>query len=334
MKVEEAQLALKGERHAEESRDSRETKKVFLNGGWQRFEDVFQGRKRAAGAESVAPPGRAKVACGESGEVKALIQKMLLAIIDAITRGGRVTVDGCKIAAGRRQGVPTTPEGPPEIAVAYERRERVVEQECTRFSACGEVRTADGRTVKFDLDLEMSRRTEVESVEAGVNTYRLKDPLVINFDGKAAELTASRFSFDLEGDGKAEDIPFVGVGSGFLALDRDGNGKVDDGRELFGALSGDGFADLAAYDGNRDGWLDEGDAAFGDLLVWSRGQDGEESLDALKDRGVGALYLGSADTEFSLKDGGDRMLGRVRASGIYLTEAGEAGTLQQVDLAV
>lgn len=331
MKVEEAQLALKGERHAEEIRESREEKKVFLNGEWQRFEDVFRGRKRAADA---APPEAGRVDCLGKGEIKALLHKLLLAIIDAITRGGGVAVDGCKAAPGRREALPSRPEGVPEIEVAYERRERVTEQECTRFSACGEVRTADGRTVKFDLELEMSRRSESESVETGIANYRLKDPLVINFDGKAAELASTRFSFDLEGDGGAEDIPFLKAGSGFLALDRNGNGRVDDGRELFGAASGDGFADLAAWDANRDGWLDEGDSAFAELLAWSRGADGKDSLASLEDRGVGALYLGSVGTEFSLKGGDGALQGKVRASGIYLTEEGEVGTLQQVDLAV
>jgi hypothetical protein len=54
----------------------------------------------------------------------------------------------------------------------------------------------------------------------------------------------------------------------------------------------------------------------------------------LKDKGVGALYLGSAETPFSLKDDDNRLRGEVRASGIYLREDGSTGALQQVDLAV
>ena len=49
----------------------------------------------------------------------------------------------------------------------------------------------------------------------------------------------------------------LGSGSGFLALDKNGNGKIDDGSELFGTKSGDGFADLAEYDSDGNGWIDE-----------------------------------------------------------------------------
>ena len=49
---------------------------------------------------------------------------------------------------------------------------------------------------------------------------------------------------------------------------------------------------------------------------------------------VGALYLGSAETPFALTDWGNARLGYVRASGVYLREDGNVGTMQQIDLAV
>ena len=51
----------------------------------------------------------------------------------------------------------------------------------------------------------------------------------------------------------------LGKGSGFLALDKDGNGKIDDGNELFGTKSSDGFGDLREYDSDGSGWIDEND---------------------------------------------------------------------------
>ena len=53
----------------------------------------------------------------------------------------------------------------------------------------------------------------------------------------------------------------------------------------------------------------------------------------LKEAGVGALYLGSADTEFSLKDAANNTNGVIRRTGMFLYEDGSSGTMQQLDLA-
>ena len=65
--------------------------------------------------------------------------------------------------------------------------------------------------------------------------------MVINFQGTGAELSDLRFTFDMDTDGMSEDNAFVGPGSGFLILDKNGDGVINDGRELFGPQSGDGF---------------------------------------------------------------------------------------------
>lgn len=216
----------------------------------------------------------------------------------------------------------------------YHAEETTLERESTQFSAQGIVRTADGREIQLSVELNMSR----EFISHTSLTVRagdaLKDPLVINFEGNAAELTRTKFAFDIDADGKTDQIAFVGPNSGFLALDRNGDGIINDGRELFGALSGNGFADLAAYDTDGDGWIDENDAVFARLLIWSRDAEGNDRLEGLLERNVGAIYLGQAATPFSLKDNDNALLGVVRASGIYLKEDGGAGTVQQLDLVV
>ena len=124
-------------------------------------------------------------------------------------------------------------------------------------------------------------------------------------------------------------------GSGFLALDKNGDGKINDGSELFGTRSGNGFADLAVYDEDGNGWIDENDEIFDKLRVWSKDKDGKDVLKTLKEADVGAIYLGSTNSQFSLTDKKDNeVLGAVRSTGIYLKEStGMAGTVQQVDLA-
>lgn len=216
----------------------------------------------------------------------------------------------------------------------YSLEEVHYESEASRFTAQGVVHTADGKEIRLALELNMSREfashTRV-SVRAG---DALKDPLVINFGGTAAQLTQTTFKFDLDVDGKADAMRFVAPGSGFIALDHNGDGRINDGRELFGAQSGDGFADLARHDDDGNGWIDQNDAVFDRLLVWTRDGDGEDRLQGLLQHGVGALYLGKAETPFALKDSANALQGAVRASGLYLREDGGAGTLQQIDLVV
>ena len=147
-------------------------------------------------------------------------------------------------------------------------------------------------------------------------------------------MSALRFDFDLDTDGRLDNIGFVGAGSGFLVLDKNGNGAVDNGRELFGALSGNGFADLAALDDDGNGWIDENDSAFDQLQVWQKDAQGQDRLRSLREAHVGALYLGRVASPFSVRDTQNQTLAEVRSTGVYLREDGGAGALQQIDLAV
>ena len=221
-----------------------------------------------------------------------------------------------------------------EIAWTRETSETISEHESTEFSSSGKVLTSDGRALDFTLELCMSRDFSCQRKTLESGKVVLRDPLVINFDGDAAELDGTRLAFDLDADGKVEAIPGLSCASGYLAIDRNGDGCVNDGRELFGTRSGDGFAELAALDSDGNHWLDEADAAFDALRVWQRDESGQSTLSSLRERGVGALYLGSSETPFALKDGDNALLGQVRASGLYLNEDGSAGSLQQIDLAV
>jgi hypothetical protein len=163
---------------------------------------------------------------------------------------------------------------------------------------------------------------------------RLFDPLVLNFNGGSAQLTERQFQFDLNADGRAERIALLRPGSGFLALDRNGDGKVNDGSELFGPQSGNGFAELARYDQDGNRFIDEADAIFQQLKVWTRDANGEQRLLALGQAGVGAIYLGHIGSEFTLEDGNREQVGQLRDSGFFLREDGTSGTVQQIDLVV
>lgn len=220
------------------------------------------------------------------------------------------------------------------FGIEYDRHESYSEAEQTNFAASGTVTTADGREIKFDLQLSMSRQYHEESdisLRLG-DAARKTDPLVLNFAGTAAQLSDQRFAFDLNADGSTENINFLTPGSGFLAFDRNGDGKINNGSELFGPTSGDGFQELAALDGDQNGWIDENDAAFKQLTLWTPDKTDKETLQSLTDAGVGAIALSRVTTPFDLKTNANELLGQIRTSGIFLHEAGTAGTIQQIDL--
>lgn len=211
----------------------------------------------------------------------------------------------------------------------------VSESESTTFASSGMVKTQDGRSIDFNIEVSMSRAFTSQINTLTTQNYIKTDPLVINLDTDIGSVTDQKFLFDLDSDGDEEEISFAGKGSGFLALDRNGDGRIGDGSELFGTKSGDGFKDLAAFDEDGNGWIDENDSIYSKLKVWTKDEDGNDFLINLKDADVGAIYLDNADTQFSLKDGNNRLNGEIKKTGIYLHEStGAAGTLNHVDLAV
>ncbi|MBF0202439.1 MAG: VCBS repeat-containing protein [Desulfamplus sp.] len=209
------------------------------------------------------------------------------------------------------------------------------ESEKTTFGAMGVVKTSSGEDISFGIGLEMSREFYREEKFQMTADAVLVDPLVVNFGGTPADLTDIRFKFDLDSDGEEESIPWLKSGSGFLVLDRNGDGKVNNGGELFGPATGRGFRELAELDDDGNGWIDENDGAYENLLVWSGSSPATAELKSLGEMGIGAISLASAETPFTIKEGvNNETLGQVRRTGIYLKEDGGAGTVQQLDLSV
>ncbi|SLM28610.1 hypothetical protein MTBBW1_1410027 [Desulfamplus magnetovallimortis] len=210
------------------------------------------------------------------------------------------------------------------------------EAETTKFQAQGTVRNASGEEINFSLNLDMAREYYSEERIQMTGDAVLVDPLVVNFGGSAADLTDVRFKFDLNSDGDDEEmIPWLKSGSGFLVFDRNKDGVVNNGSELFGPQSQNGFEELAQLDEDGNGWIDEGDSAFESLSVWSGASPETATLQGIRDKGIGAISVSSAETLFAVKEEeNNSTLGQIRRTGIYLEENGKAGTIQQLDLSV
>lgn len=215
--------------------------------------------------------------------------------------------------------------------------ETYMESEATSFQTTGCVMTADGRKIEFNLEMEMSRSFQATYEQSYETMYRhvdMCDPLVINLDNNIASVSDQKFFFDIDADGVLDEISELNAGSGYLALDKNGDGRIGDGSELFGPKSGDGFADLAQYDEDGNGWIDEDDAVWDKLLIWTKDENGKDQLYHISEKGIGAIALQHQSTEFSLNSMQDnRTNGMIRSSGIFLYENGNVGTVQHVDMA-
>ena len=210
------------------------------------------------------------------------------------------------------------------------------ETEETGFHASGRACTEDGRTIDFDINILMSRSyMEYMNVSIPTMADALCDPLVVNIGSDTADVRDQTFKFDLDADGTEDEISMLGKGSGFLALDKNGDGKINDGSELFGTKSGDGFGDLREYDSDGNGWIDENDDVFSKLKVWCKDENGKDILMDLKEADIGAIFLGEQQTEFSLGGADGYRDGVIRSTGVFLRESTDAaGTVQHVDLSL
>jgi hypothetical protein len=119
----------------------------------------------------------------------------------------------------------------------------------------------------------------------------MTDPLIIDLDGDGFELipVASSSAFlDLNGDGYAERVGWIGPDDGFLVVDKDRDGVVDGLSELVGNATTDGFDVLRTYDANGDLVIDANDDVFASLLVW-RDLDGNGQSTADEIASLGQL---------------------------------------------
>ena len=218
--------------------------------------------------------------------------------------------------------------------VSFEQGTLQFEKEDTAFSTVGIVRTSDGREINFNVDVAMSRQFQEKfGEELNMASVNMCDPLVINLDTDVAQLTDQKFYFDIDADGEMDEISQLDARSGYLALDKNGDGVINDGSELFGTSSGDGFADLAQYDQDGNGWIDENDAIWSKLKIWCKDENGNDVLYRLADKGVGAICLKNVSTDFTLQGATGQTNGAIRRTGVFLYENGGVGTVQHVDVA-
>ena len=167
------------------------------------------------------------------------------------------------------------------------------------------------------------------------------DPLILDINGDGYDISSKKEGayFDLNGDGFAEKINWTTTDA-ILAIDKNGNGNIDNGNEVFGDFfilengkrAKNGFEALAQYDENGDGIIDVNDVVFSELLLWvdsnGNGSVDEGELSRLSDYGITYISLnyeeinGATDSEavignesvFGYEDGSESKVGEMWVS--------------------
>lgn len=157
--------------------------------------------------------------------------------------------------------------------------------------------SSDGLTQQSQLIVTVGTAAKPQPVQQ-------TDPLVLDLAGNGFTTRGldDAVRFDLTGDGRPESISAPKGDDALLALDRNGNGRIDSGKELFGDQHGasNGFAELSKYDDNSDGRIDRQDSVFEQLSLLRFDAQGRQQQQTLAEAGVSAIHLQAQNVKQAL----------------------------------
>ena len=223
-------------------------------------------------------------------------------------------------------------------AMVFTNTQEYYQKESIDFGAKVKFNTPN-KSYEMILDISFSKEFyEKTSTRLVIGDEKFIDPLVVNFGediNPFDNISSLKFAFDLNSDGKDELIPYLKAGAGYLVLDKNLNGKIDSGKELFGPQTGDGFKELAKYDGDKNGFIDEADEVFSKLKIWSFDEAGNSSLISLLDSNIGAIYLSDVQSGFKYKDAINSTLAQQQSNGVFIKEDGSGlGVVNSINIVV
>lgn len=258
-----------------------------------------------------------------AAKIDALVQKIEAA--EAAKTNGSDT----PVSSGTESAVPGQ-DASVRFDLRYFRKTSYQETEATSFRASGSVATADGRQIDFTQALDLAR------AYARTETISLRATGVANVGALGAGPSTTPPAAAPAAAAPAPEAPAtqqaLSLAGSVLGFDANGDGQIDLKSELVGQ-SGNGFTDLAALDSDGNGFVDEGDAAFGKLALVDRTADGLAAT-TLSGKGVGAIYTGSVATPYTFTGPDNQATAQLARSGIYLNEDGTTGIAQQVNVLV
>ena len=198
--------------------------------------------------------------------------------------------------------------------------------QAVQASFSGELTLKNGESISFALDFSM----ELSWARYSYTEQPVQDPLLVSLSGEPVQLSADSSEFDLFSDGKKIQLPQLAARQYYLAYDRNQDRQINNGTELFGPSTGQGFTELARFDDNANGFIDPGDDIWQYLYLWRP----EQSLLSMQQAKLGAISIESAATPMPLHNADNTLAGQLQRSGLAFMTDGKPALVQQIDLVV
>jgi len=193
------------------------------------------------------------------------------------------------------------------------------------------------RQLSYEFSLE-SEYTSYQSFES--SAAALKDPILVQFGSRGLGEIVDQTSFDINQDNKLDDLPIFSGDVGYLVFDLNNNGKADNGQELFGPQSGNGFNEMQLLDSNENGFLDVDDEHYHQLYLWQPGTGSQSQTEgngqwlSLAEADISAINLNAQASPFSFYDNQGEIQAQLRQSSFAITGSGHAVGVHQVDIRI
>ncbi|MGL1958229.1 MAG: hypothetical protein OCD00_13025 [Colwellia sp.] len=169
----------------------------------------------------------------------------------------------------------------------------------------------------------------------------LKDPLLVQFGQKSMGNITGEHNFAINEDNTLDKLPIFSGDVGYLVFDKNNNQQADNGSELFGPKTGQGFNELAQLDSNGNGFIDEGDMHFDQLAIWQPSDHlnspaNSESTQwlSLKEAGIEAINLSSIATPYNFYNQSGETQAQLTRSGFAINSDGQAMGVHQIDVKI
>ncbi|MFT5756766.1 MAG: hypothetical protein ACI9LM_001487 [Alteromonadaceae bacterium] len=188
----------------------------------------------------------------------------------------------------------------------------------------------NGKQLSLDYSFTLARE-KIKYTSFETTAAALKDPLIVQFGEQSLGEISGQESFDINQDHKMDNLPVFLGDVGYLVYDKNANNKADNGSELFGPTSGNGFNELAQLDENNNGFLDKEDSAYQKLYLW---QPDKNTWLSLADAGIEAINTDAIATPYTFYDKDDVVQAQLRNSSFAVSESGRGLGVHQVDVRI
>ena len=188
-------------------------------------------------------------------------------------------------------------------------------------------------SLNYNLSIS-SERSSYSKLE--MSAAALKDPLLVQFGSQGLGNIQGQTSFAINQDNTLDNLPIFTGDIGYLVYDQNNNQRADDGSELFGPRTGQGFVELAQMDSNKNGFIDVGDQQFEQLYLWQPSDDSNQTEQwlSLKEAKIQAISLSAISTPFDFYDQQGKIQAQLRQSSFAISEDGYGRGVHQVDVRI